>query len=112
MSVLRHIDPTLLFTIFLLFGFSVITFAFALTPLFHKPKVSLLHQLFRFLVKVVNATSDTNQHLGISDGWDRGDFDYAVYQLPVPSPDVLGGIEHSLAKHVETLQRSLLYHCH
>ncbi|ODM93723.1 ATP-binding cassette sub-family A member 5 [Orchesella cincta] len=39
-SVIRHTNGILLFLIFFLFGLSVITFAFALTPFFHKPKTA------------------------------------------------------------------------
>lgn len=39
MSVLKNINPVIIFLLFMFFGFSIITFAFALTPFFHKPKV-------------------------------------------------------------------------
>lgn len=38
-NILQNINILVLFLIFFLFGLSVITFAFALTPFFHKPKV-------------------------------------------------------------------------
>lgn len=41
MAVLQNINVVVLFLLFTLFGFSIITFAFSLTPFFHKPKVGL-----------------------------------------------------------------------
>ncbi|XP_035703760.1 ATP-binding cassette sub-family A member 8-B isoform X2 [Folsomia candida] len=40
MSVLKNINPVIIFLLFMFFGFSIITFAFALTPFFHKPKTA------------------------------------------------------------------------
>ncbi len=50
MNVLANINPFILFLVFLMFGVSVITFAFALTPFFHKPKVIVAPNQFKLVV--------------------------------------------------------------